>query len=58
VEVGVERITVLGADARVELVDGGGARVVARLRRDDVEDLDLEQGEILWAQLERERVFD
>jgi ABC-type molybdate transport system ATPase subunit len=58
VEVEVERITVLGADARVELVDGEGARVVARLRRDDVEDLDLEQGEILWAQLERERVFD
>jgi sulfate transport system ATP-binding protein len=58
VEVEVERITVLGADARVELVDGEGARVVARLRREDVEDLDLEQGEILWAQLERERVFD
>jgi sulfate transport system ATP-binding protein len=57
VEVEVERISVLGADARIELVDGDGARLVARLRRDDLEELDLEQGEILWAQPERERVF-
>ena len=57
VEVEVERITVLGADARVELVDGDGARLVARLRREEVEELDLAQGEILWAESERERVF-
>jgi sulfate transport system ATP-binding protein len=57
VEVEVERITVLGADARVELVDGEGSRLVARLRRDEVDELDLEQGEILWAESERERVF-
>jgi sulfate/thiosulfate transport system ATP-binding protein len=57
VEVEVERITLLGADARVELVDGEGARLVARLRREAVEELDLEQGEILWAEPERERVF-
>jgi sulfate transport system ATP-binding protein len=57
VEVEVERITVLGADARVELVDGDGARLLARLRRDEVEDLGLEQGEILWALGGRERVF-
>jgi sulfate transport system ATP-binding protein len=57
VEVEVERITVLGADARVELVDGVGARLVARLRRDDLEELDLEQGEIVWAESGRERVF-
>jgi sulfate transport system ATP-binding protein len=56
-EVEVERITLLGADARVELVDGYGTRLAARLRRDEVEELGLEQGEILWALPERERVF-
>jgi len=58
VEVEVERITVLGADARVDLVDGNGSRLVARLRRDELDELDLERGEILWAQPGRERVFD
>ena len=57
IEVEVERIVVLGADARVELVDGEGARFVARLRREELDQLDLERGEILWAQPERERVF-
>jgi sulfate/thiosulfate transport system ATP-binding protein len=52
VEVEVERIAVLGADARVELVDGSGQRLTARLRRDEVEDLDLARGEILWARAE------
>jgi sulfate transport system ATP-binding protein len=49
VEVEVERIAVLGSDARVDLADGSGERLVARLRRDDLEDLDLARGEIVWA---------
>ncbi|HEY7422101.1 MAG TPA: TOBE-like domain-containing protein [Gaiellaceae bacterium] len=49
VEVEVERIAVLGADARVDLADGSGERLTARLRRDELEDLDLARGEILWA---------
>jgi sulfate transport system ATP-binding protein len=49
VEVEVERIAVLGADARVDLADGSGARLTARLRRDELDDLDLAAGEILWA---------
>jgi sulfate transport system ATP-binding protein len=49
VEVEVERIAVLGADARVDLVDGRGERLTARLRRDALEDLDLVRGEIVWA---------
>jgi sulfate transport system ATP-binding protein len=49
VEVEVERIAVLGADARVDLVDGAGERLSARLRRDELEDLDLVRGEIVWA---------
>ncbi len=49
VEVEVERIAVLGADARVDLVDGDGERFAARLRREQLEDLDLTRGEIVWA---------
>jgi len=52
VEVEVERIAVLGADARVDLADGDGARLTARLRRDDLDDLDLSRGEIVWATAE------
>jgi sulfate/thiosulfate transport system ATP-binding protein len=49
VEVEVERIAVLGADVRVDLVDGDGERLAARLHREQLEDLDLARGEIVWA---------
>jgi sulfate transport system ATP-binding protein len=49
VEVEVERIAVLGADVRVDLADGNGERFAARLRREQLEDLDLARGEIVWA---------
>ncbi len=49
VEVEIERIAVLGADARVDLVDGAGERLTARLRREELDDLDLVRGEIVWA---------
>jgi sulfate transport system ATP-binding protein len=52
VEVEIERIAVLGADARVDLADGGGERLTARLRRDELDDLDLTRGEIVWASAE------
>jgi sulfate/thiosulfate transport system ATP-binding protein len=52
VEVEIERIAVLGADARVDLADGAGERLSARLRRDELQDLDLERGEIVWATAE------
>ena len=52
VEVEIERVAVLGADARVDLADGNGGRLVARLRRDDLDDLELTRGEILWASAE------
>jgi sulfate transport system ATP-binding protein len=51
-EVEIERIAVLGADARVDLADGAGERLTARLRRDELDDLDLERGEIVWASAE------
>ena len=49
VEVEIERLVVVGADMRIELVDGSGERMTARLRRDDVEELELTPGEIVWA---------
>ena len=52
IEVEVERIAVLGADVRVDLADGSGERLAARLRRDELEDLDLTRGEIVWASAE------
>ena len=52
VEVEIERIAVLGADVRVDLADGSGERLSARLRRDELEDLALERGEIVWASAE------
>ena len=45
----VQRIAVLGADARVDLVEGGGERLTARLRREELDDLELARGEIVWA---------
>jgi sulfate transport system ATP-binding protein len=58
VEVEVERITVLGAEARIDLVDGDGDRLVARVPRDELDQLELERGEILWAQPERTTNFE
>src|SRR5215475_5695663 len=49
VEVEVERIVVVGADVRVDLVDGSGERMAARLRREQVDQLELVRGEIVWA---------
>jgi sulfate transport system ATP-binding protein len=52
VEVEVERIAVLGADARVDLADGSGERLSARLRRQELDELELARGEIVWAHAE------
>jgi sulfate transport system ATP-binding protein len=52
VEVEVERIAVLGADARVDLADGSGERLSARLRREELDELELARGEIVWANAE------
>ncbi|HEY5694610.1 MAG TPA: TOBE-like domain-containing protein [Gaiellaceae bacterium] len=52
VEVEVERIAVLGADVRVDLADGSGERLTARLRREELDDLELSRGEIVWASAE------
>lgn len=53
VEALVERVTVLGADAKVELADAAGEPVVARLTRDELEQLELARGQIVWASASR-----
>jgi hypothetical protein len=55
VEVEVERIVVVGADVRIELADGSGERMTARLRREDVDQLELVCGEIVWARADQLR---
>ena len=55
VEVEVERIVVVGADVRIELADGSGERMTARLRREDVDQLELVTGEIVWARADQLR---
>src|SRR5579862_3820661 len=55
IEVEIERIVVVGADVRVELSDGSGERMTARLRREDVDHLELVPGEIVWATPEHSR---
>jgi sulfate/thiosulfate transport system ATP-binding protein len=55
VEVEIERIAVLGADARVDLANGSGERLTARLRREELDDLDLACGEIVWASADHVR---
>jgi sulfate/thiosulfate transport system ATP-binding protein len=53
VEVEIERIVVVGANVRVDLVGGHGERMTARLRREDSDDLELARGEIVWATAEQ-----
>jgi sulfate transport system ATP-binding protein len=52
-EVLVQRVTHLGFEVRVELVRADGATVRASLTRDEAERLELEPGQILYAELVR-----
>ena len=49
VEAWVERVTMLGFAARIELVDGDGHPLVALMTRDRADELELERGQIVWA---------
>ena len=53
----VERVVHLGFEVRVELETGDGAPLTAQLTRDDVEQLELLEGQIVYALPSRERVF-
>lgn len=57
VEAMIERVTILGRDAKVELVDGNGAPIVAVLTRAELDELDLMHGQIVWIRPQQERVF-
>jgi sulfate transport system ATP-binding protein len=53
VEVLIERITRRGFDARIDLVAADGTPLVARVTRERLEQIELEQGQIVWARAER-----
>jgi sulfate transport system ATP-binding protein len=49
VETMVERVTLLGFAAKVELVDGDGSPLTAVMTREQLDQLELERGQIVWA---------
>ena len=57
VEALIERVAILGRDAKVELVDGDGAPIVALLTRDVFDELDLARGQIVWLRPQQNRAF-
>jgi sulfate/thiosulfate transport system ATP-binding protein len=57
VEAMIERITLYGFDARVELTPAEGDGLTVQLTRQVLEELELEQGQIVWVRAARERLF-
>jgi sulfate/thiosulfate transport system ATP-binding protein len=53
----IERIVHLGFEVRVELVSGDGLQLWAQITRDTCEELELREGQIVYVQSSRERVF-
>jgi sulfate transport system ATP-binding protein len=49
VEAMVERVTLLGFAAKIELVDGARRPVTAVMTRERLDELELERGQIVWA---------
>jgi sulfate/thiosulfate transport system ATP-binding protein len=49
IEAMVERVTLLGFLAKIELVDGDDRELTALLTRERVDELELERGQIVWA---------
>ncbi len=58
VEAMVMRVTHFGFEARVELAAADGDALLVQLTRDRLEELELEQGQIVWVRPARERFFD
>jgi sulfate transport system ATP-binding protein len=58
VEAMIERIVNFGFEVRVELVLGDGAPLVAQLTRAQAEELELTEGQIVYARPSRAKVFD
>jgi len=57
VEATVERVTHYGFDVRIELATVDGPPLLARLTRERLGELDVEQGQSVWVRAGRERVF-
>jgi sulfate transport system ATP-binding protein len=57
VEAMVERITLYGFDARVELVPAEGDTLTIQLTRQELLERELEQGQIVWVRAAREQIF-
>ena len=57
VEATVERVTHYGFDVRVELATGAGVPLLAQLTREQLDELEVEQGQTVWVTAGRERVF-
>ena len=57
VEAMIERITLYGFDARVELTPAEGDMLTVQLTRQSLEELELAQGQIVWVRAAQERVF-
>jgi len=53
----VERLVHLGFEVRADLVLHDGQRLQAQLSREDAEELELHQGQIVWVRPSRTRVF-
>jgi sulfate transport system ATP-binding protein len=56
-EAQVERIVRLGFETRVELVRDDGERLYAQLAPDELAELELERGDIVFVRTRRERTF-
>jgi len=57
VEALVERITTYGFDARIELTPGEGDQLTIQMTRERLEQLEVEEGQIVWVQAAAERTF-
>jgi sulfate/thiosulfate transport system ATP-binding protein len=57
VEAQIERITRYGFDARIELVAGDGDPLLVQLTRDRLDELELDNGQIVWVVPQHERAF-
>jgi sulfate transport system ATP-binding protein len=53
----VERIVRLGFETRVELVRDDGERLYAQLTRDEADELELAEGDIVYVRTRKARTF-
>jgi sulfate transport system ATP-binding protein len=53
----IERVVHLGFEVRIDLVREDGERIFVQLTRDEVEQLELEQGQIVFVSPTRQTTF-